>query len=175
MYRSTLVSGLCGLAVVLACGGVEGPPLTVAAADSADQVVYGLVHNVTADGVLRARIEADTAYFYEATQVAELRQLTAVFFSSQGAVSSTITSAEGTYEWRTGDMEARIDVVGVTPDGRRLTTPVLHYSKLSNRLDGSQQFVFDAPDRHLEGSGFTADPDFSDIRATGISGRVRGR
>ena len=178
MFRSRIVSG-CGLFFGLmtgfACGGTDAPPGIVALADSADQIVFGVVHNITSDGVLKARIEADTAFFYEGTQTYDLRQLTAVFFSLQGAVASTLTAAEGTYETRTGNMEARIGVVGVTPDGRRLTTSILQYSKLSNRLTGPEPFVFDAPDRHLEGDGFTADLDFSDIRATGISGRLGAR
>ncbi|MCH7714750.1 MAG: LPS export ABC transporter periplasmic protein LptC [Gemmatimonadetes bacterium] len=162
-----------GIVAVLSCRGLDGPRGFVALADSADQIVYGLVHNVTTDGVLRARIEADTAFFYESTQSVELKQLTAVFFSALGEVSSTITAAEGTYKWQIGDMEARINVVAVTPDGRRLTTAILSYNKISNRLTGPERFEFDAPDRRLTGDGFTADPDFRDIRATGISGRVK--
>ena len=144
-------------------------------ADSADEVIYGLVHNVTTDGVLRARIEADTAFFYESTQSFELKQLTAVFFSALGEISSTITAAEGAYKWQTGDMEARINVVAVTPDGRRLTTEILSYNKISNRLTGPERFEFNAPDRQLAGDGFTADPNFRDVRATGISGRANNR
>ena len=164
-----------GIVTVLSCRGLEEPHGIVAMADSADQIVYGLVHNVTTDGVLRARIEADTAFFYESTQSAELKQLTAVFFSALGEISSTVTAAEGTYKWLIGDMEARINVIAVTPDGRRLTTETLSYSKISNRLTGPESFEFTAPDRELAGDGFTADPSFRDVRATGISGRVSNR
>lgn len=163
------------LTVGAACGGVDGPPTTIVEADSADRIVFGLEHNVTLDGVLQARVEADTAFFYDASQTAELKQLTVVFYTAQGQESSTLTAAEGTYRWRTGDMVARRDVVGLTPDGKRLTTPMLQYDRLAHKLSSSEPFVFDAPDRHLEGTGFTADPDFTDVRATGISGRAHNR
>ncbi len=176
MLRSqTITLLLGGILGALSCRSVDEPQTIAVMADSADHVYFGVIHAVTTDGVLRARIEADTAYFYEGTQTFELKQLKATFYTLLGAPASTITAAEGTYQSRTGDMEARIDVVGVTPDGRRLTTSVLSYGKLSNRLTGPEDFVFDAPDRHLEGTGFTADPGFRDIRATGISARARNQ
>ena len=160
-------------AAALACRGVEGPPTTIVEADSADQVLFGVAHNVTTDGMRVVRIEADTAYFYETAQITELRQLTIVFFSPQGAETSRITADWGRYEWRTGNMVARTNVVGITPDGRRLTTSELEYNKLSNRLETDEAFVFDSPEEHLEGSGFSADPDFRNVRATDIRGGVR--
>ncbi len=146
----------------LACDAGE-PPITVAAPDTADQVLFGMGHTVTVEGVRRARVEADTAYFYQNSQVAELVGVTVEFFSDEGAVTSTVTSLEGTYLWRTGNMEARGDVVAVTPDDRRLTTSILRYDQAADRLSGPEQFVFDAPEQHLEGDGFTADPDFRNV------------
>jgi LPS export ABC transporter protein LptC len=124
-------------------------------ADTADQVVFGLNHQLTIDGVLRTRLQADTAYMYQSSQVAQLRKVTVTFFSPEGRQTSTLTSREGRYEWRTGDMEARGDVVAVTPDNRRLTTTVLRYRRESQEIEGPEDFVFDAPGRHLEGEGFT--------------------
>ena len=160
-------------AVVLACSGVEGPPTTVFEADSADRIAFGVGHNVTSNGMLRVRIEADTTYFYDASQTAKLRQLTVIFFSAEGIETSRITADWGNYELQTGNMVARTNVVGTTPDGRRLTTSELTYDRLGNRLKTDAEFVFDSSDEHLEGSGFTADPDFRNVRATDIRGAVR--
>ena len=65
----------------LACEdpGVK-PTTTVQAADSADQVLEGFSHYVTNEGILRSRVEADTAFFYEATQITELHKVKVVFF-----------------------------------------------------------------------------------------------
>ncbi len=168
---TVLVLGLYSV-VALGCSRSQQPPTTVTSADTADQVVFGLVHTLTHDGVLRARVEADSAYFFEQSQMAELFSLKVVFFSAQGEESSTINANEGTYRWRTGEMEARDDVVGVTPDGKRLTTTVLSYSPSKDELTGPEAFVFDAPDQHLEGAAFTADPDFSTVTATRPRGTV---
>ncbi len=150
----------------LACSVDPQPVVTVAAADSADQVVYGLDHRVTVDGLLRAIVEADTAYFYQNTQTADLIGVHVIFHSPQGAETSSLTAIEGTYEWRTGDMEARGDVVAVTPDGRRLTTSALSYGRRRDQIVSPEPFVFTAPGRHLEGEGFTSDPDFRNVVTT---------
>lgn len=153
--------------VVAACDDGVRPPTAEVAADTADQVIYGLVHVLTDDGVLRARLEADTAYYYEKSQVAEMTGVKVTFYSTQGAISSVLTAREGTYRWRTGNMEARQNVVAVTPDGRRLTTSILEYRRSDNQINGSAPFVFDSPDRHLEGAAFTSDPDFRNVVTRG--------
>lgn len=149
-----------------ACGGVDPPPTMSTVADSADQVLYGLRHNLTLDGVLRAHLEADTAYFYQGSQRADLVGLTVTFFSPEGRQTSRLTGQTGTYDWRSSNMEARGHVVAVTPDNRRLTTSVLRYDRSTDQISGPSAFVFDAPDRHLEGDGFTADPDFRNVVTT---------
>ena len=145
------------------CRGSDQPPVTITAADSADQVIFGLDHFVTRDGVRRARVRARKAYFYENSQTAELDSMTVTFFSPEGAETSTLTADEGTYYWRTSDMEARGNVVAITPDGRRLRTSIMKYFSARNQIEGPAPFVFDAPDRHLEGQGFTSDPDFKEV------------
>src|SRR6266487_4524389 len=62
-------------------------------------------------GVLRARVRADTAYFFSNSQRAELRNVHVTFYDVTGRPTSTLTSREGTHHWRTGDMEARGNVV----------------------------------------------------------------
>jgi LPS export ABC transporter protein LptC len=161
-------------AVAVACRGIEGPPTTVMEGDSADNVVFGIKHSISTDGMRRVRIEADTGYYYEAQQAVELRQLTVIFYSTEGAESSRITADWGTYNYRTGNMVARTNVVGITPDGRRLTTSKLEYNQVADRLETDEPFVFDSPDEYLEGSGFSADRDFRNVRVTNPrEGRVR--
>ncbi len=164
------IAASCVLAVSLACQGTERPPTTVFQADTADQVIYGLNHVMTEEGVFRARLLADSGYYFETSQTWELFNIEVTFFSATGEETSTLTADEGTYDWRSGNMQARGNVIGVSPDGRRLTTSVLDYEKAAHQLVGPEAFVFDAPDQHLEGSSFTADPDFRDVRATNVRG-----
>ena len=175
MRWSALVLGM-GVTGLMACGSsMEQPPTTVGIADSADQIAFGVTHYLTVEGLRRARLEADTAYFYEGPQTADMIGVRVTFYSLQGEETSTLTSNEGTYYWRTGNMEARGNVIGVTPDGRRLETSVLEYTSNDNRINGSEPFVFTAPNRRIEGESFTSDPDFRDLVATqprGTVGRV---
>jgi LPS export ABC transporter protein LptC len=150
-------------ALSLNCSGAERPPTAASPADTADQVVFGLKHQITIDGVLRNRVEAETAYFYQSSQKASMRHVKVTFYSPEGKVTSTVTGQSGLYDWRTSNMEARGHVVAVTPDHRRLTTSILSYDRQSGNIMGPEAFVFDAPERHLEGQGFTSDVDFKNV------------
>jgi hypothetical protein len=71
-------------------------------------------------------------------------------------------------------MEGRGKVRVVTTDGRRLETETLRYSQAKDSVTSDVPFVFDAPDRHIEGEGFTSDPSFRNViakRPRGTGGR----
>jgi LPS export ABC transporter protein LptC len=140
-------------------------------------VLIGMTHYVTETGLQRARVQADTAYFFSNTQTAELRHVHITFYDARGAESSTLTAREGTYHWRTGDMEGRGNVVVVTTDGRTLKSEVMRYQQLRNEVSSDQAFVFDAPgNQHIEGEGFTSDPAFKNLvakRPHGTGGQLR--
>ena len=161
------------IAIVLCAACKNGTPVTATQAvlDSADQVLLGMSHYVTELGVLRARVRADTAYFFSNTQRVELRNVHVTFYDVAGNPTSTLTSREGTDHWRTDDMEARGNVVVVRDkDGGTMRTEVMAYNRVRNEVSSDKDFVFDAPDRHIEGRGFTSDPEFKKITAKGPRG-----
>ena len=161
------------LACVVLGACKTGTPVTAtqAALDSADQVLIGMSHYVTDEGVLRARVRADTAFFFSGTQRAELRNVHVTFYDATGKPTSTLTSREGTHQWRSGDMEARGNVVVVRDkDSGTMRTEVMSYNQLRNEVSSDKPFVWDEPGRHTEGEGFTSDPEFKKITAK----RVRG-
>ena len=160
-------------AVLLACDREQLPPLATTMPDTADQVLYGVTMYLTIDGVMRIRLQSDTVYNLQGSQTAELLGVKVDFYTPEGAVSSTVTSVAGTFEFRTENMEARGDVVAVTPDGRRLTTDTLRYARGMGSISGPGAFVYDGPSgEHVEGIGFTADPEFTQVRAGALQ---RGR
>ncbi len=163
------------MTIVSAACKEEGSPLTESLMpDSVDQVAYVFVQHFTNDGVERALLEADSAFHYTGREEWEMFNLRVQFRSPEGALRSTLTSLRGTFNSQTGDMEAREDVVAVTPDERRLTTCALTYTDSSEMIAGPCAFVFDAPNEHLEGESFTADPDFRNVTAVRpSSGTVR--
>ena len=162
MRALLVVAGALG---AVACRNTSRPTATISPADSADQVLIGMSHYVTSDGVQRAKVLADTAYFYSSTQSALLQTVHITFYGAQGEQTSVLTAKSGTYYWRTGDMDARGTVVVVTTDGRTLRTEALRYEEGKNDVTSDQPFIFDGPQRHVEGQGFTSDPSFKDIVA----------
>jgi LPS export ABC transporter protein LptC len=165
----SVLSALSVLSVACEETGAR-PTTTITATDSADQVLEGFSHYVTKDGVRRSRVEADTAFFYENTQVTHLKKIRVVFFDTQGEESSTLTAKSGTYRWQDGSMEAAGTVVVVSPDGRRLATETLKYDNAANTISTNVHFTFDRGTEHLEGNSFRSDPDFRNV----VTDRPRG-
>lgn len=166
------LSAVVALSTLLAACEETGarPTTTVQATDSADQVLEGFSHYVTNDGIRRSRVEADTAFFYEATQVTHLKKIRVVFFDVRGDEGSTLTAQRGTYRWQDGSMEANGSVLVVSPDGRRLKTETLKYDNGTNTISTSTHFTFDRGSEHLEGNSFRSDPDFKNV----VTDRPRG-
>ncbi len=156
--------------VLWACSDPGRPPTSAALPDSVDQAAWGFVRHITAEGVERAKLEADSAFFYPSREAWELFHLRVEFRTVQGELRSTLTADEGTYNWRTQDMEARENVVAVTPDGRTLTTCVLQYDEGRDEITGPCAFVYEAENERLTGESFIADPDFRNVEATETRG-----
>jgi LPS export ABC transporter protein LptC len=171
--RLALVLGLVG------CGrGPHSPsaphnPL----ADSADQVVFGARSKMTDGGVSKSDLYSDTAYFFDDNTRIEMRgHVLVTFFTDVGAKNAVLTSKEGTYNNRTGNMEARGNVVVNTVDGRHLTTPVLRFNQTRNEISSDSAFVTTDSTRRLTGIGFTSDPNMINIHClkacSGLGGQV---
>ncbi len=170
----TMAAVVMGAGLTGCSEGGARPTSTVAAVDSADQVLEGFSHYVTSDGVRRSRIEADTAYFYENTQTAQLRRPRVTFYDSKGGEASHLTSKRGTYKWQDGAMDAEGSVVVTTPDGRRLESEALKFDPKANQISTDQRFSFERGDEHIEGTSFRSDPDFKNVvtdRPRGVAGK----
>lgn len=133
----------------------------------ADQVMVDLEHVMTHEGVRRAHLEADTAYFEDEASSVRMRHYTVDFFDGQGQRRSTLTAVEGHYDMRTGDMRAIEDVVVVDPDGaQRLTTERLLYDASRNRLTSDVDFVLVQGRDTVRGEGFVTDPGLDSLTTT---------
>ncbi len=149
-----------------ACSSKKEPPVAAHSplADSADQVMYGARFNLTDKGLERAQLHADTAYFFDDNTRIELEKVNTTFYTATGAKDAVLTSQRGTYHSRTSYMIARKDVVVVSEDGRRLTTPELLYNQQKNEISSDSAFVMTEPGRHVEGVGFRSDPNMQNVR-----------
>ena len=172
-----LIFGVIAILFASACTTKKQPPVASHSplADSADQVMYNARFNLTDQGIQRAHLESDTAYFFDDNTRIELEKVHTTFFTVTGAKNAVLTSERGTFNSRTNNMIARKNVVVVTEDGRRLTTPELLYSQQRNEISSDSAFVETEPTRRIEGIGFRSDPDMKNIRILkGTTGIARG-
>jgi len=170
LFSTPLLSTLL-LLTSFACSNGAQPSATITAADTADQVLIDMTHYVTNDGVVRARVRADSAFFYQNSQSVAMRNVHITFYDTDGRETSTMSAKEGTYHWATGDMEGRGNVVVVgAGDGRTLKSEVMRYKQATNQVSSDQPFVFDGPGRHAKGQGFTSDPEFRNVTALKLTG-----
>lgn len=170
LWRGAVLLAALPSCLLAACGdNALRANTSIAQADSADQVLDSVYHVVTKNGMRQSIVEADTAYYYEATKTFELKRLRVTFFNSIGAQTSTLTAREGTYQVSLGQMEGRGEVVVRSTDGRTLHTDLLRYDQGLNQLSTDRPFTFTGPTANGSGVGFVSDPDFRNV--TGSQGR----
>ena len=158
----------------LACNQTTPPPVATAgtAADSADQFMVGMYVNVVEGGIKRAKILADTAYFFDDNTRLRMHGVSGEFYTSTGAPDGRMTGKLAHYNLRNQHLEAFGDVVVVSVDGTRLNTPHLVYDQAQNEIHGDSAFTMTDPERTVEGIGFVSDPGLTSIR---IGRNIRGR
>ena len=168
-------------AVLLVAGAALGcqdnsiPPVAIVnVSDSADQILFGVATLLAPQGVRRNRLEADTAFVYNATGMYQLRVLTLTFYDENGVETSVLTADSGVYRIHTGQMEARGNVVVRSTDGTVLRTSILRYDRERDELYTDQPFTYDTDRETIEGNGFQADPRFTNIVTDSPRGGQRG-
>lgn len=133
--------------------------------EGAQQLLVGVDHYVSREGVRRAHLQADTAVFLGEGDSVQLKKVRVTFYRSDGSVLSTLTSRAGTYDMRSGDMLASGNViVRDTARAQRLETQRLTYAADSDRLRSDQPFVQYRGDDVIRGTGFVTDPSLDQIR-----------
>lgn len=152
---------------VSACRHAKTPVLAAhdALADSADQIMFKAVANLTDRGVLKGQMRCDTGYFFDDNTRLVGRTVQVTFFTVTGARNGVLTSREGTYSERSGNMIAHGNVVVISEDGRHLTTPYLTFTQTTNQIASDSVFTLtDSTGRRLDGIGFISDPDMDHMR-----------
>ncbi len=158
------------IAVACGRGGNERAAQTVAAADSADQLIAGLKTHLTNEGIQTAYLEADSAFVYETRGHTDLKKIRVTFYTDNGVRMSVLTADSGWYRNRTSEMEARGNVVITRTDGARLSTSTLRYDQAKNQVSTTDPYVADQGDRHFHGTGFVSDPAFTNVTSQGVKG-----
>lgn len=167
-------AALSALAAVLVGGCSDEPAGTAEQpsifATGADQVMLGVEHYLTRDGIRRGLLSADTAFTYDDGTRIELRRLEIHFFDDAGAERGVLTSRSGVYRLDSGNMTVREDVAlrgrleAASPS--LLETDSLVYEASENELATEAAWTLTHPDGTIErGRGLVTDPALQNIRA----------
>ncbi len=138
----------------------SAPPVAAKAtlADSAEQVLFNVHTLLTVHGVQRGELFADTAYVFDENSRFELRKVRATFNKSTGEKDGVMSADRGRYNLHQQVLEGFGNVVIVTNDGRRLTSPQLKYMQGLNEVSSDTTFNLIRPGQTLSGVGFRSDP-----------------
>ena len=154
------------LVAALACRKQGSPPPVKrgnAMADSAEQVMLGVRALIADRGVQRGELFADTAYVFDDQTRFELRKVRATFNTSTGTKDGVLSAERGQYNIREQKLEGYGNVVIVTTEGKRLTSPHMKYLQTVNEVSSDSAFTLVEPGRSLSGIGFRADPQLTRV------------
>ena len=116
-------------------------------------------------GALRARLHADTAYIWEDSAKTLMFPVDLKLYDKNGAQTAHLTADQGELDSQTNNMFATGNVVLVTVDGnRRVLTEELHYDPQRERIWSDVHTVMFEGESRLEGSGFQANADMTDVQ-----------
>ncbi len=160
------LGAVAALGVALAgCGSEEGPVAERGFRDlPADQVVFEVDYYMKDLGVLRAHLHADTALVWEDSAKTVMYPVELTLYDPNGAESAHLTADEGELDTNTQRTVARGNVVLVTTQGdRRILTEELHYDPREGQIWSDVHTVMFEGESRLEGAGFRANNEMTDI------------
>lgn len=138
-------------------------------ATGADQVMAGVEHYISRDGIRRGLLRADTAYTYDDASHIELRRLEILFFDDAGADLGRLTAQRGEYMLPAGNMtvHGEVDLHGRFQSAAPslLETDSLTYDAADDELSTDAAWTLTHPDGTVErGTGLVTDPALENIR-----------
>lgn len=164
------------VSVAAACGDTKAPPVVSRdpAADSADQVMFGVRHFLTKNGVRQAQLMSDTALMFDEGTRIMLRKVRLTFFSESGTENAVLVAKRGRYDTRNQVMEGHGDVVVTSTDGRRLETQQLKFDQGRNEISSDSAYVATEGARRQSGIGFRSDPNMRNVQCLRACSGVLG-
>lgn len=177
MRRRVAVAALAvGIVGVVGCKKKgSAPPVAAKAtlADSAEQVLFNTHSLLTDKGVQRGEMFADTVFVFDDNTRFEMRKVRVTFNTVTGAKDGVMSADRGRYNLRQQVLEGFGNVIIVTNDGRRLTSPQLKFMQGLNEISSDSAFTIIKPGSTFSGVGFKADPQLNHFQSF-KAGSTRG-
>ena len=155
---------VAGLAACTSKG--SAPPVAARAtlADSAEQVLFNTHSLLTDKGIQRGEMFADTVFVFEDNTRFEMRKVRVTFNTASGAKDGVMSADRGRYSLRQQTLEGFGNVIIVSNDGKRLTSPQLRYVQGLNEVSSDTSFTLVEPGKTVSGIGLKADPQLTHVR-----------
>ena len=141
-----------------------------------DAIAFGMVSFITDNGIRQGRVEADTAYVFEDTGLAELHGMNIVFYEEDsGREQATVEGIRGEWNRETNRMVARGDVVLlIHADSSTIESQELFYDPALGRIWSDSATVRTLRDGTVtSGTAFESDMSFENIRIENARGGIR--
>jgi LPS export ABC transporter protein LptC len=108
--------------LLAACETQAEPPVASSevANMGADQVMFGVEHYVTGNGVVRGVLRSDTAFMYEDSAIVRVRPVNLTLYDDEGQPAGEVTARSGVLNTRTQVMVATGNVVVEENEGDRI-------------------------------------------------------
>jgi len=136
----------------------------------ADNISFDVRLRITEQGVRKADLVSDTAFFYQGDSRTDLRGVEATFYDPvTGRESGRLTSQTGLYDMESGAFTATGDavlIVQVDGEDQRIESEELHYDVARERIWSDRSTTLREDGRVFRGSGFESDLTFQNIRVT---------
>ena len=173
--RRLLLAGLAGTSLV-ACETQAEPPIALPedANMGADQVMFGVEHYVTGNGIVRGLLRSDTAFMYEDSALVRVRPVNLTLYDDAGAIAGEVTARSGVLNTRTQTMVANGNVVVEDEGGDRIETEELHFDPNRDRVWSVVATTIHRQGSVLRGTGFTSNTQLTDTRLDAPRGQVEG-
>ena len=139
---------------------------------SADEVVYGVSHNMSKDGIREARLEADSMLMWRDSSHTWVMQMTLLVFDDQGSQRATITADRGRFDMATNELMAVGNaVLSIPGQEREIRTEVLNFSQESDRVWSDVSVVMREAGCEIEGDRLQSDIAFDKVKLWGTRER----
>lgn len=135
----------------------QSGPTEVALPGGADQVLAGITTNLAVDGRRKNYVVADSGFLYQEAQRLEFVRVKVTIFDAEGQPGATLAARRAVYTIGNRVLDARGDVVVVTPRGDSLRSARVLYDNNARQFRTDSVFSFRAKTGLVSGKGFTAD------------------
>ena len=169
--RERVLIGIACVGLLAACGPDERGPVVSPELEAmqADQVIFNLEHVLQINGVREAIVKADTSYHFRDSTVVylhghvELRS----FHGETGTHRAVLTSSRARLDQHDSSVTAYGGAILVIVEiDREIRSEEIHYAPQRNRVWSDSATCSREGDKIVEGSGFSADLDFTLVEVT---------